>query len=236
MDATACALEIRVISGEGLRLNRRQPLKKNAFVLIRTDSINSKTTKIDTEGGSYPTWNEKVIVNMPLNLRNITVQVQCKTYSGNKVVGTARIPVSDFVGGFIPANYLHFLSYRLRDGKGERNGIINLSVRVKSNDNFAPDYSRFSAAVRNDGYAPTYSKVNAGIRNDDFAPSYPWVNVPSSLKAAESSGSNGWRNNMILDGSNYLSSYSRRCIGAPADGRVSSGVVTGVPIWHTNQV
>ena len=197
MDTTARALlEITVISGEGLRLNRRHLVKKNAFVLIRTDSINSQTTEIDTEDGSYPTWNQNVNVNMPLNLRNITVEVQCKTYSGNKVVGTARIPVSDFVGGFIPANYLHFLSYRLRDGKGERNGIINLSVRVKAND----------------GYAPSY------------------------LKAAENGASNGWRNNMVPDSSNYLSSYSRRCTGAPAGGRVSSGVVTGVPIWHTNQV
>ncbi|KAM7472163.1 hypothetical protein LguiA_010346 [Lonicera macranthoides] len=212
MDTTALALEIKVISGEGLRLNRRQPVKKNAFVLIRTDSINSQTTKIDTEGGSYPTWNQNVILNMPLNLRNITVQVQCKTYSGNKVVGTARIPVSDFVGGFIPANYLHFLSYRLRDGKGERNGIINLSVRVKANDDCAPSYSR----------------VNAGVRNDGCTPGY--------LKAAENGGSNGWRINMVPNSSNYPSSYSQRCTETPAGGRVYSGVVTGVPIWHTNQL
>ncbi|CAK9134450.1 unnamed protein product [Ilex paraguariensis] len=131
METKARNLEITVISGEGLRIKQRR-VKQNAFVILRTDSHNVRTTNSDAEGGSYPAWHEKLVVDMPMHARYVTVEVHCKTCSGNKIVGMARIPASDFLGGYVPANYLHFLSYRLRDVKGERNGIINLSVRVKS--------------------------------------------------------------------------------------------------------
>ncbi|KAL2511393.1 BON1-associated protein 2 [Abeliophyllum distichum] len=127
-------LEITVISGEDLRVNRRKLGKKNAFVTVQTGS--SRTTKIDTDGGSYPVWNEKLVMELPMHARFITVDVQCKAYSGgNKLIGTARIPVSDFSGGYLPDNYLSILSYRLRDVNGEKNGIINLSVKVKGPEN-----------------------------------------------------------------------------------------------------
>nr|WNH14556.1 BON1 [Betula platyphylla] len=130
MESTSRTLEVTVISGENLRTNRK-PVKKNTFVVIRTDSNNVCTTKMDADGGSYPSWNEKLVVDVPLHVRFITVEVQCKTSVGNKIVGVARIPISDFVGGYVPQSYLHFLSYRLRDSKGEGNGIINISVRAK---------------------------------------------------------------------------------------------------------
>ncbi|KAL6981890.1 hypothetical protein U1Q18_023508 [Sarracenia purpurea var. burkii] len=135
METTSRVLEITVISGEGFLEGRRRPVKKNAFVIIRTDSRNSRTTKMDTAGGSYPVWNEKLAVDMPAHAGFLTVEVQRKTQSGGRVVGGARIPVSDFAGGYFPVNYLHFLSYRLRDERGESNGIINLSVRVKVPEN-----------------------------------------------------------------------------------------------------
>lgn len=131
-------VEITVISGEDLR-NNRKPIKKNAFVVIRTDSQNSCKTDMDTEGGSYPAWKQKLVVDIPMHAQFITLEVQCKTSMGDKTVGTARIPVSDFVGGYIPDNYLHFLSYRLRDYSGERNGIVNISARVK-----VPEYASCS--------------------------------------------------------------------------------------------
>lgn len=86
-------------------------------------------TEPDKEGGSRPCWNQKFVVDMPANGKFITVEVQCKGSSHS--IGTAKIPVSDFVGGFTPESYVHFLSYRLRDSYGERNGIVNLSVKVK---------------------------------------------------------------------------------------------------------
>ncbi|KAJ7962326.1 BON1-associated protein 2-like [Quillaja saponaria] len=126
-------LEITVLSGENLRIDRK-PIKKNAYVVVRTDSNNIVTTRMDKEGGNYPSWNEKMVMDMSMHVRFITIEVQCKTVMGIRNIGMARIPVSDFVGGYLPENYLHFLSYRLRDPEGDQNGIVNLSVRVKATE------------------------------------------------------------------------------------------------------
>ncbi|KAM2729144.1 hypothetical protein EV1_000570 [Malus domestica] len=131
MTPSSRTLEITVISAENLKLDRK-PIKKNASVTVRTDTNSQfRTTEMDTEGGSYPRWNEKLVLDMPTHSRSITVEVQCKTSYGVRTIGTASIPASDFVGGYVPEGYLHFLSYRLRDHMGERNGIINISVRMK---------------------------------------------------------------------------------------------------------
>ncbi|KAK4418682.1 BON1-associated protein 2 [Sesamum alatum] len=124
-------IEITVISAEGLLLNRRRPVKKNVSVTVKTDPFNSRSTGVDPEGGSYPAWNEKLVMELPLHARFITVE----THAGSRVIGAANIPVSDFSGGYLPENYLSFLSYRLRDSNGEKNGIINLSVKVKGSGN-----------------------------------------------------------------------------------------------------
>lgn len=120
-------IEVTVISGEGLLLSRNQAVKKNAFVVVRSDPFNSRSTGMDSEGGSYPAWNEKMVMEVPANARFITVEA----HSSSKLIGAANIPVSDFAGGFLPLNYLSFLSYRLRDANGCKNGILNLSVKVK---------------------------------------------------------------------------------------------------------
>ncbi|XP_030474297.2 BON1-associated protein 1-like [Syzygium oleosum] len=128
------SLEVTVISGEDLRIND-QPIKNNAFVTVKADSRGSSSlqdsTKPDARSESYPYWDEKLHVDLPAGSRHVVVVV-CRRSSaaGDKLVGTAWIPVSDFVGDYTPENYLHFLSYRLRDAKGLRNGIINISVRV----------------------------------------------------------------------------------------------------------
>ncbi|KAM3397661.1 BON1-associated protein 2 [Capsicum galapagoense] len=144
-------LEIMVISGENLLDNRKQSIKKNAFVNVKAEfsTCNIQTTKMDKEGGCFPTWNEKLIVDMPMHARHLTMEVQCKTSSGIKTIGIAKIPTSDFIGGFFPEDYLHFLSYRLRNEKGEKNGIINFSLRVQN----APPLSSQSA-----GCAAAYSQ------------------------------------------------------------------------------
>ncbi|KAL1549895.1 BON1-associated protein 2-like [Salvia divinorum] len=119
-------IEITVISAEGLRLSRNQPVKKNSCVVLRSDPFNSRTTGMDSEGGSYPAWNEKLLMELPANARFLTVEA----HSGSRLVGAASIPVSDFAASFLPVNYLSFLSYRLRDAHGAKNGILNLSVKV----------------------------------------------------------------------------------------------------------
>ncbi|XP_056160355.1 BON1-associated protein 1-like [Syzygium oleosum] len=128
------SLEVTIISGEDLRINDR-PIKNNAFVTVKADSCCSPSshdsTKPDARGESYPYWDEKLHVELPAGSRYIIAEVRRRSSSaGDKLVGTAWILVSDFVGDYTPENYLHFLSYRLRDAKGLRNGIINISVRV----------------------------------------------------------------------------------------------------------
>lgn len=137
MAAASRVVEITVLSGEELKVNWRKPAKKNAFVVVRTDA-NCQRTRVDTEGGSNSTWNEKMVMDLPAHANFVTVEVHCKVSSGDRVIGTARIPVSDFSGGSTPEGFLHFLSYRLRDDKGLRNGIVNLSVRVKVPERAAP--------------------------------------------------------------------------------------------------
>ncbi|KAK3038075.1 hypothetical protein RJ639_031629 [Escallonia herrerae] len=143
---------MKVISGEGLRVNRTTPVKKNTLVILRTESREGQATRVDTEGGSCPVWNEKFVVDMPMHARFVTAEVQCKTSAGNKVIGTAKIPVSDFVGG-------------LRDDKGERNGIINLSVKVRVAES---DGAKYPMAGHTANYtrpclaAPVQQKVAGG--------------------------------------------------------------------------
>ncbi|KZV26727.1 hypothetical protein F511_34325 [Dorcoceras hygrometricum] len=125
--APSMVIEVTVISAEGLLVNRRQPVKKNAYVVVRSDPFNSRSTGIDPQGGSCPSWNEKLVMDMPMHARFITVEA----HSGNKTIGSANIPVTEFSGGCLPENYLSFLSYRLRDANGEKNGIVNFSVKAR---------------------------------------------------------------------------------------------------------
>ncbi|XAR63107.1 hypothetical protein NMG60_11022932 [Bertholletia excelsa] len=128
----SCTLEVTIISGEDLRAGRRGPLKKNAFVTVWTIHPNCRATTVDSAGGTWPTWNEKLVLDMPAGAKSLMVEVHYRTRSGNRLVGSVRVPSSDFSCGYLPEDYLHFLSYRLRDDGGEPNGIINLSVRKKA--------------------------------------------------------------------------------------------------------
>ncbi|KAL3618666.1 hypothetical protein CASFOL_037485 [Castilleja foliolosa] len=121
-------IEITVISAEGLLDKKRKPTKKPVSVSVRTGPFISRSTgQADPDGpGSCLSWNEKMVMDLPMHARFITVEA-C---SGGRVIGAANIPVTDFDGGRMPENYLCFLSYRLRDGGGGKNGIINLSVKV----------------------------------------------------------------------------------------------------------
>ncbi|KAJ6334908.1 hypothetical protein OIU77_024970 [Salix suchowensis] len=123
-------LEITILSAENLSLNRKS-IKKNAYVIARVDPTNFGSTTAGFEGGSNPSWNEKLALDMSFQTRFITLEVKCKTSSGDRVVGTASLPLSDILGDYTPESCLHFLSYRLRDSRGEKNGIINVSARVK---------------------------------------------------------------------------------------------------------
>ncbi|XP_030474299.2 BON1-associated protein 1-like [Syzygium oleosum] len=125
------ALEITLMSAENIQLNKK-PVK-NAVVAVRVEPGNECSTKPALDSGTNPTWNENVVVDLPLHTGFITVEVKCKSSSGSyKLVGGATVPVSDFAGDFgTPEGYVHFLSYRLRDSNGVRtDGIINISAKM----------------------------------------------------------------------------------------------------------
>ncbi|KAJ4952712.1 hypothetical protein NE237_029544 [Protea cynaroides] len=152
MEKATCSLEITILSAESLRLDGRS-VKKNTFVIVTSDSNNQRSTSMDKDGGSYPSWNEKLEpLPLPNSVNLITVEVQCKKSSGFRTVGTCKIPVSDLMADYTPAHYLHFLSYRLRDRNGERNGIINFSIRMVGSQCFGwsvpPQPLRIPAAAK----------------------------------------------------------------------------------------
>ncbi|KAF4386758.1 hypothetical protein CsatB_011876 [Cannabis sativa] len=161
------AVEITVLSGESLQIDRR-PIKKNTFVVVRSIGGNDFcSTEIDTNGGSNPKWNQKLVLELPVQAAALTVEVYCKIMTGIRLVGTATVPISDFSGGYLPDNYLHFLSYRLRDEESERNGIINLSVKTKFAAAEVPEYrscvASSSSSTASVVGVPTSKKYSSGI-------------------------------------------------------------------------
>ncbi|XP_057780643.1 BON1-associated protein 2-like [Salvia miltiorrhiza] len=120
-------IEVTVISAEGLLVNRKRPVKNTVSVTVRTSPFHSGSTGVDPEGRSCPSWNERLVMELPAHTPFLTVEAR----AGSRVVGAASIPVTDFAGVHLPDGYLSFVSYRLRDASGEKNGIVNLSVRVR---------------------------------------------------------------------------------------------------------
>ncbi|KAH6838013.1 hypothetical protein C2S53_009573 [Perilla frutescens var. hirtella] len=150
--ASSKTIEVTVISAEELLVNRKRPVKNSVSVTVKTGHFQSGSTGVDPEGRSCPAWNEKLVMELPDDASSIAVEV----HSGRTVIGAATIPVTDFAGGKLPQDYLSFVSYRLWGKRGERNGIVNLSVKVKGNRN-----------GNNSGCAATCSRPRAGIPPPD---------------------------------------------------------------------
>ncbi|KAK7256691.1 hypothetical protein RIF29_30148 [Crotalaria pallida] len=108
-----------------------KPATKNLYVVVRPESIKSYTTAMAEEGNVNPSWNQKFMVDMPMHARCITFEVKCKTSMGVKDVGVARVAASEFLGGVVPDHCLQFLSFRLRDWEGRRNGVLNFTTLEK---------------------------------------------------------------------------------------------------------
>lgn len=130
------SLEIELISAEGLKVDRK-PVKRKTFCVVRIDQ-KTRVCKLDDLGGSCPTWKDKIEMDMPINgsVTFISIEVLYLTSGGaKKNVGYAKIPVTDFMGGFAPRGHVNFLSYRLRDEYGDKSGIVNVSIMVKPDCN-----------------------------------------------------------------------------------------------------
>ncbi|KAL5727607.1 hypothetical protein ACHQM5_000786 [Ranunculus cassubicifolius] len=128
--SSSCSVELTIISAENLHINGRL-VEKNTFVTIEAGPNNSQSTSLNTEYGSYHSWNEKLELSLPHNVNHLRLYVKYKKASSVRTIGSVSIPLSDILEDYVPPNCLHFLSYRLRDHDGDRNGIVNLSIQVK---------------------------------------------------------------------------------------------------------
>ena len=103
--SSGTVLEITVISCENLRVT------EDPYVVVRAESLKCCTTKMAKDSGSNKTslfsWNEKLMLNMPMHARSITFEVQCNRFKGFRPAGVARIAVSDFLGGGVSGNFMH---------------------------------------------------------------------------------------------------------------------------------
>ncbi|KAK9749358.1 hypothetical protein RND81_02G120500 [Saponaria officinalis] len=153
------SLEIKIRYVEGLTLGKK-PIRKNVFVILSIEnqiySQNNRqvSTGICEEGEmSNPTWNEKLTMTMPIGTKYIILDICHKT----KSIATTRVPTSDFIGNYTPQNYVHFLSYRLRNSYDEPNGIINFCVNVKG-DKFGGQSEQNIKVNGISGYRSSYEE------------------------------------------------------------------------------
>ncbi|XP_057742281.1 uncharacterized protein LOC130960820 [Arachis stenosperma] len=138
MGLSSRTIEITVISGENVHV------KEESYVVVRAESLKSCTTKAakntdiiinNNHSSSLISWNEKLLLEIPMHARSITFEVQCKNSraSSARPVGVARIAISNILlggSGFDSDSDgdNNVLSYRLRDWDGRRNGVIHFSV------------------------------------------------------------------------------------------------------------
>ncbi|KAL1367305.1 hypothetical protein HN51_021349 [Arachis hypogaea] len=138
MGLSSRTIEITVISSENVHV------KEESYVVVRAESLKCCTTKTakntdiiinNNHSSSLISWNEKLLLEIPMHARSITFEVQCKNSraSSARPVGVARIAISDILlggsgfGGNSGGDN-NVLSYRLRDWDGRRNGVIHFSV------------------------------------------------------------------------------------------------------------
>nr|KYP77028.1 hypothetical protein KK1_021294 [Cajanus cajan] len=133
------------------------------YVVVRAESLNCCTTKMakDNNSGLF-SWNEKLMVKIPVHARSITFEVQCNRFKAVRPVGVARIAVSDFLA--VSENSMHVFSYRLRDWEGKRNGVIHFAVRVPpvplDSSNGAVEPVKETAVIKDSG--DRFLGINAG--------------------------------------------------------------------------
>ena len=136
MPTPAMALEVTVVSAEGVRVASGRPLCRGAYAVVHTAS-SSAPTRVDADADchGFPYWAEAVRVALPAGAPALDAEI-CRARAGGgrpaaEPVAAARVPVEDFTVG--PPGHLHCLSYRLFDsgrcGVRGRNGIVNITVR-----------------------------------------------------------------------------------------------------------
>ncbi|XP_057758105.1 BON1-associated protein 2-like isoform X2 [Arachis stenosperma] len=116
-------IELTILNAENL-IVKGKPLRRNnnnnndaAYIVVHAQCSSTK---------HYPSWNEKFSMEVePATCRFISIEVRRKKWLGysSESVAMAHVPVSELFGA-------QFLSYRLWDKKGDRNGIIDFSLEA----------------------------------------------------------------------------------------------------------
>lgn len=141
-------LEVSQISAEDLMVPAAE-----AYVVVRTGPASAATGVVSNGGGS-PWWEEKLRLPVPAPAARpgyITVEVWCKQrwrwLAGDLLAAAAEVPMSDIMDDYVPAESVHFLSYRLLNKKGERVGTVNFAVKLVKP---APEKKLMEVPVRED--------------------------------------------------------------------------------------
>ncbi|XP_052186717.1 uncharacterized protein LOC127797664 [Diospyros lotus] len=128
-------LEITVISAHNLALGAKS-LRTYAVVWVHPDR--KLTTRIDDQGHTTPTWNEKFVFsvdNDELNSETSAVMVEIYTSSWfrDNLVGTVRVLLTDLLPPYARAQAnsgTRFVALQVRRASGSPQGILNMGVSL----------------------------------------------------------------------------------------------------------
>ncbi|GLJ55923.1 hypothetical protein SUGI_1200650 [Cryptomeria japonica] len=122
------AFEIEIISSQDLKCMTSFGRPMRTYSVVWSDSTAQKCTRIDRgeRGGSCWKWIKGFLSQKG---SAVLIQIYCKTMTGKKRVGSARMPYSDILEGFSKPESSHFLSNRIRTPNGRPRGYLDLSVR-----------------------------------------------------------------------------------------------------------
>eukprot|EP01018_Ginkgo_biloba_P026087 Gb_09311 [translate_table: standard] len=129
-------IEVRIISAEDLEDVKRFG-KMRTYAVAFIDPDHKATTNIDEEGGINPTWNQKLVLQaddelLSQTLAAINVDIYAHGHIREKLVGTARILISEVLKGGNPAdpsdNPIQCIAVQVRRPSGRPQGILNLWV------------------------------------------------------------------------------------------------------------
>ncbi|KAL0770055.1 hypothetical protein Bca101_035205 [Brassica carinata] len=150
------SLEIELISGEGLKVDRKL-VKRKTFCVVRIDQ-KTRVCRLDDLGGSCPTWKDKIEMEMPINgsVRFISIEFWCREECWGCQDSGDR-----FHGRICSSRAFELLSYRLRDEYGDKSGIINVSIMVKPDGNDVKYSSPSPSMVATRDYAACSSQAAA---------------------------------------------------------------------------
>lgn len=127
--SSSLPLEITAISADGLRLGDCR-FKRKMFVIVRSGPNKYCTSKIDYKRGTYPSWDQKLNLELPTHVHSMFVEIKVTKLFGDVMVSKAEIPVSDLINDNKQENKVNLLSFLLTNSNGKRNGVINFAVRV----------------------------------------------------------------------------------------------------------